>query len=147
MFLPLYCSSNFCSKKADFRFLSSLRPLSLHIWGMMVYLQLVLWQIQENCRSSVCIAFPCYKNGSDAFQAVWVGELKLEAMTEKRKFCSREGIERCRHREGTCGHREGKRGWDELGNSIWHKYTTRCKMASRTLGYGIGSSARCSVMT
>jgi len=31
-------------------------------------------------------------------------------MTEKRNFCSREGIERCRHREGTCGHRGGKRG-------------------------------------
>ena len=34
---------------------------------------------------------------------------------------------RCRHREKTCGHREGRGRWDELGEQCWHLYMTKCK--------------------
>ena len=35
--------------------------------------------------------------------------------------------QRCRCREGTCGHSRGRGGWDELGDQDWRRYATMCK--------------------
>ena len=47
---------------------------------------------------------------------------------------------RCRHREQTCGHSRGRRGWDELRE--WHGniYITVCKINSGNLLYNAGIS-------
>ena len=38
---------------------------------------------------------------------------------------------RCRHREQTCGHSGGRRGWDDLREQHGNTYTTICKAASQ----------------
>ena len=38
---------------------------------------------------------------------------------------------RCRHREQTCGHSVGRRGWDEWREELGNIYTDICKMDSQ----------------
>ena len=35
---------------------------------------------------------------------------------------------RCRHREQTCRHNEGRRGWDKLREQYGNIYITMCKI-------------------
>ena len=39
-----------------------------------------------------------------------------------------------------------REGWGKLGDSVWYKYTTMCKIAGGNLLYSTGSSAPCSVV-
>ena len=40
-------------------------------------------------------------------------------MVQMNLFAGQE--QRCRHREGVCGHRGGRGGWDESGESDIHR--------------------------
>ena len=52
-----------------------------------------------------------------------------------------------RHREQTCGHSGGRRGWDEWREQHGNIDTTVCKTVHGKLPCSTGNSAWCSVMT
>ena len=53
--------------------------------------------------------------------------------------------QRDRHREQTCGHSRGRRGWDELRETFTLPYIKQ--IASGKLLYNTRSSTQCSVTT
>ena len=61
-----------------------------------------------------------------------------------KNLCAGQG-QRDRHREQTCGHSWGRRGWDELRETFTLPYIKQ--IASGKLLYNTRSSTQCSVTT